>query len=320
MKAQEICWDVHYDMSVDNHEHAKMDIGTSKTLYGLYLAPTVGLRWDSGKQSLNAGMDVDAMFGDVEQLMTPSYLIYYKLETPKHQVFAGRFPLKTLFDDLPEALMDDTHHFYDNTLDGVSYIYSNDRGYFKFIYDLPHWSGDYDSEIMTFYSTSMWSFGPISLGYKGYLHHYAYDIPGGLIIDNLWLYPTIECDFAKYLPVDRAAISLNGIFTAQRNRQVTKDLLFPMGGEVGLNLEKWGVGIDNTLYFGDNLHPYKEFDMLYLGEEMYGTTSGWYDRLELYYVPYSSEFVEVSISLLMHTNGSGFGWQQKAGIIINLGK
>lgn len=317
-KGQNISWDIHYDMSVDNHEHAKMDVGVSKTLYGLYLAPVVGLSWDSGKQSLNMGFDIDAKFGEVANPYQSSYLIYYKLDTPNHLVCAGRFPIKDLLDDFPEALIDDAHHFYDNSLDGILYRYSNERGYITTIYDMPWWVNNYLSEIMTLYSISKWSFGPLFLGYSFYLHHYAYAIDQGLIIDNIWLYPTLGIDLGKYISLDKAQITLNGVITAQRNRQITKDLFFPKGGEIGVSLEKWNVGINNTIYFGDNLHPYRGHDMLYIGEEMYGTTTGWYDRLECYYIPYQTELVEVSVSLMMHANGSGLGWQQKAGIVINL--
>lgn len=60
---QEVVWNVDFDVRLDNHEFAKMDIGRSKTLFGLYLAPTVGFGWDENIHSLNVGGDLRASFG-----------------------------------------------------------------------------------------------------------------------------------------------------------------------------------------------------------------------------------------------------------------
>lgn len=317
--AQEVVWNVDFDVRLDNHEFAKMDIGRSKTLFGLYLAPTVGFGWDENIHSLNVGADLQTSFGLVgDEPYTGSLLAYYKLDAPKHKVYAGVFPVGDMFDDFTTAFVSDEMRFNDRSLEGVAYVYRARRGYVKLIFDMPRWSRDYMSEILTLYSSSKWTFGGFSMGYLFDLNHYAYGIDRGLIVDNYWLNPFVEYSFGKYISLQKGIINIGGIVTAQRDRTVTNELIFPMGGQARLSVQKWNVGLDNTFYFGDNLMPYAGYVDLYHGSDMYMTQTGVYNRLECYFDAYTTDFMDVSISWIMHTDGVGIGWQQKAKVSIAL--
>ena len=316
--AQEVVWNMDFDVRLDNHEFAKMDIGTSKTLFGLYLAPTVGFGWDENIHSLNVGADLRASFGEGSEWYKGSLLAYYRLNASKHEVYAGIFPVKDMFDDFSTAFVSDEMRFNDRSLEGVAYKFKGERGYVKVIFDMPRWRSDYLSEILTLYSSSKWTFGWFSLGYLFDLNHYAYSINTGLVVDNYWFNPFVEFSFGEYLKLQKGVINAGGLLTAQRDRTVTRELIFPMGFQGRVTLQKWNVGIDNTIYLGDNLMPYWGYENLYHGSEMYRTQTGLYNRLECYYKPYRSDFMDVSISWIMHTDGVGIGWQQKATLLINL--
>lgn len=318
LAAQDVVWNVDFDVRLDNHEFAKMDVGESKTLFGLYLAPTIGFGWDNNIHSLNVGADLTANFGAVDKPYNGSFLAYYKLDAPKHKVMAGIFPVGDAFDDFTTAFISDEKRFWDRSLEGAMYVYRAKRGYVKLIFDMPRWKSDYLSEILTLYSSSKWTFGGFSIGYLFDLNHYAYSIDTGLVVDNYWLNPFVEYDFGRHIPIQEGKIGVGGIFTAQRDRTVTGVLSFPLGGELRVRLRNWNVGLDNTLYFGDNLMPYWGYDDLYHGSEMYRTQTGIYNRLECYYNPFSNEVMDLSISWIMHTDGKGVGWQQKAKISIAL--
>lgn len=316
--AQGVVWDIDFDVRLDNHEFAKMDIGQSKTLFGLYIAPTVGFGWDENIHSLNVGADLSASFGNGDNPYNGSFLAYYKLNNKRHQVYAGIFPVKDMFDDFSTAFISDEMRFYDRSLEGVAYKFTGDRGYVKVIFDMPHWRGDYLSEVLTLYSSSKWTFGKFSIGYLFDLNHYAYGINTGLVVDNYWFNPFVEFSFGEYIKLQRGVLSVGGIVTAQRDRSVARELMFPMGFQGRLTLQKWNVGIDNTIYLGDNLMPYWGYEGLYHGSEMYRTETGLYNRLECYYNAFRSDVMDVSLSWIMHTDGKGIGWQQKATLKVNL--
>ena len=118
---------------------------------------------------------------------------------------------------------------------------------------------------------------------------------------------------------------------------------FPMGVEAVFDVRNWGFGLENTFYYGDNQMVYRSstYDpissasayakTLYSGETFYFTRRGyasWYDRLELYWQPLASGFVNARISAVCHfitPSGEGedrigpfIGSQAKATLIFNL--
>ena len=92
-------------------------------------------------------------------------------------------------------------------------------------------------------------------------------------------------------------------------------------------IEKWGVGFSETLYLGKNLQPfYSTVDQagnmygseLYFGDRFYGTDSGIYNRMELYYAPNIGKYLSLKISFAVHYDGYGWGTQQLARLVVNL--
>ena len=116
-----------------------------------------------------------------------------------------------------------------------------------------------------------------------------------------------------------------------------------MGVEAVFDVRNWGFGLENTFYYGDNQMVYRSsaYDSisyastyartLYSGETFYFTRRGyasWYDRIELYWQPLASGFVNARISAVCHfitpsgededRIGPFIGTQAKATLIFNL--
>ena len=118
---------------------------------------------------------------------------------------------------------------------------------------------------------------------------------------------------------------------------------FPMGAEAVLDVRNWGLGIENTFYYGDNQMVYRSntYDeisnagvyagTLYSGETFYFTRRGypsWYDRLEFYWQPLDGGFVRARVSAVSHfilpsggdenRIGPFIGMQAKASLLLDL--
>lgn len=321
--AQEAVWNLDFDVRAYNFEYEKMPVGTSKTLFGLYLAPTIGFGWgENSLHSVNVGADILTNFGNQgEDRYKGTFLAYYRLNGENHKVMAGIFPAGDAYDDYPTALISDEKRFMDRSIEGVKYLYTCESGYFKAMLDVPLWQDNYMSEIITLYMSTQWKISGLRLGLFFDMNHYAYDIASKLVIDNIWINPYIGYDISDITGFQRLELGLSGIFTGQRDRVYEDEFSFPMGGEMVFAIQRWNVGIENRLYYGDNLMPNYGYPGLYHGSEMYRLSSdeGLFNRLECYYNAYSNSFIDVRLSFVMNAFGTGeIGWQQNAALIISL--
>ena len=116
----------------------------------------------------------------------------------------------------------------------------------------------------------------------------------------------------------------------QRDRRVNKGFLTPGGPQLELMAGKWNVFIRNRLYWGSGLMPlYDSVDNagvkygsnLYWGSPFYmvhrDRNESWkhwgtYDRLEIFWAPKISKYLDLKVSTVFHFNEWEFsGWQQK---------
>lgn len=327
--AQKLLWNVGFDTKFDNHEFLKMPVGESKTLFGLFLAPTIGFGWgEDDAHSLMIGGDIFRSFGDYVTPYTCDLQIYYHLNKEHFNVYAGAFPTLDSFDEYSTAFISDEKRFSDVVLEGVKFGYKNDKGYVNVIFDWALRNSSFTSEILSLFSSSRFSFDWFYLGYLCNVNHYAIDIMAENVVDNIWVNPFVGFSFSRMTPFEVLDFRLGWIHTFQRDRWVSMDMTTPYGGQFDVTLQKWGVGIKNTVYVGQNLMPYYNRTNsygdiygsgLYYGDVMYSIDSGFYDRLEAYWNAYSNNFLDVKVSAVMHSDRFGnLGWQQKASLNVNL--
>jgi hypothetical protein len=118
---------------------------------------------------------------------------------------------------------------------------------------------------------------------------------------------------------------------------------FPIGAEGMVGIRHWGIGIEDTFYYGENQQVYygsaysdtyavKYASILYQGEEFYFTRRSvptWYNRAEVYWQPLGTGYVTARVSAIGHfitparadsetIIGPYVGLQAKATLLFNL--
>lgn len=322
--AQKFIWDVDFNFKFDNREYAGIDISPHKTLFGAFLTPQVGLEWE--KHSVNLGVELMRNFGDKENKYGYQALLYYNYLSDKYRVSAGVFPRTKMIGEYSHAFFGDDVRYYDTTIEGLALQYIGDRGYSELIVDWRSMMGNTDREIFSIYSASNYQFNMFFLGYAFHMGHYVVDG----VIDNILLNPYVGLDFSKILPLDVLDVKLGWLQSFQHDRETVGHYVFPKGGLIDISVEKWGVGIDNSLFLGQNMMPYYYSTTsdggihgaaLYSGELFYSTDSGLYNRLEMYWRPLKkSKILDIKISFVCNFDGDGrFGTQQAINLVFNLG-
>lgn len=326
--AQQFLWDVDFRMGFDNREYAQMKTQPSGTLYGAILAPRVGLGFGEG-HSVYIGGQVGRFFGKADPKYSYDWMLYYQYDGEHLKANAGAFPMSRLRGEFPVAFFDDCL-FFDTILEGVHIGYGSDTWYLEAALD---WIGMVDEQTReSFY---VYSYGRKDIGmfygaYTYMMYHYAssYTVRG--VVDNIWLYPHIGVQLSKVLPLDKFDIRAGWLQTFQNNRISGDGFVLPGGFQGEFRLEKWGFGIYETIYAGPSLLPF--FDTpdaagmpygtgLYCGDRFYGTESGIYNRLELYFAPTIakvSDYLNLRIAAVIQCDGVDWGWQQLVQVVVNL--
>lgn len=324
--AQKFVWDVDFKFGLDNREYAGMELGApSFTTFGAVFVPKVGLSFGEG-HSLMIGADAERYFGQANPKMRIDPMLYYQFEGPHLQAYAGAFPKKKLAGDYPLAFFDDMSYF-DPVVEGTLLRYTGNTWLLEATVD---WLSCYDKnkrERFAVYSYGRKDFKFFRLGYFMLMHHFS--VSGTLknVVDDIWLYPFAALEFGNMTPLSKLGLRVGWIQTFQNDRINNTGYVYPGGFQGEFTIEKWGVGISETIYLGKNLHPfYSTLDSegnpyggeLYFGSRFYGVDSGIYNRLEAYYAPNIGRFLTLKASFVVQYDGYKWGTQQLVRLIVNL--
>lgn len=347
-KPVSFAYDADFHTYFDNRENAKGghggDFSNSMTIFAARLSPVVGLRINQGPRTSHkvmAGADLRADFGSPKRLSVGDVLLYYNLRTSLTEnldmsVTAGVFPRSFAGGRYNEAFLSDSLRFYDPNYEGLLFAFDRPRSHYELGIDwLGMKSGNSRERFMIFSASEGYVTDWLKLGYAAYMYHFAAsDIVWG-VCDNLLANPYVEFDLAALLPLERFYVNLGYLQSAQRDRRKDMAMKMPMGGELELGLQKWGVGLRNKLYYGLDLMPlYSQCDAggtkygtdLFFGEPYYrvkadGSASavpGLYDRLEAYYEPSIVPGLHLRIAAVFHFNGYLSGSQQIISLKVNI--
>lgn len=340
-------------------------MSTSEKINHLRLTPTVGLSIQQNrniKHRVMLGIDVmknlganpfDASIIEKEGndnlnnwAMFESMLAYYNLQysgqNKLFEAYAGIFPRSASLGNYSRAIFSDKDYIYRPDIEGFLLKFESP----KFITEAGFDTRSY-KELERVENYSAFTYGeykPLkwaSIGWDG-----AYNMvrPSYLTngnADNLVFNPFLKFDLAHLLKMQEFSVKAGGIMSYQIHRNGDKQDKFPMGFEIVSDFKKWGLGIENTFYFGDNLQPYKSstytsvynvsdiLKYIYTAEDFYFTRRGYaapYDRLELYYQPEISSFFDIKASAVGHfikpsgTVNAFVGWEAKISVLFNLDK
>lgn len=263
-------------------------------------------------------------------------LIYYQLKSrigrTDMTMTAGIFPKSISQAEYPKSFFSDSLRFYDNNYEGLLLTFRRPKAYYEVGCDWMGMYGDFRRERFMIFSygdarLKDW----LSIGYSAYMYHFAGCRNVWGVVDNILLNPRIDFEFASMTPFQRLRIGLGWLQGAQNDRRNIGKYVFPCGAELSLELRKWNVGLLHKCFYGSNMMPYydnadaegcKYGNMLYFGDPFYrvggGTSSGFYNRLEVYYEPHISDFLNLRVGATAHFHGKFSGWQQQFSLVFNL--
>ena len=354
-------YDIDFEMRFDNREFASSSFTPSMTIFGARLTPQVGLvlnETGGAYHRLMAGIDVMKDFGasPVSELIAGGKTeetdlklnnlglfreisLYYnfrkKISRTDLEIYAGIFPRRAMEGEYSLAFFSDSLKFYDNNLEGLLLKFTRPQAYFEVGCD---WMGQYGiarRERFLIFSSGEGKVLPfMSLGYAGYMMHYANSRQVRGLMDNILLNPYARFDFSENTGLQSLVFRLGWLQAAQRDRMRVGAFIFPFGGEFDQEIRNWDVGIHNRMFLGHDMMPYyrnvdnaglKYGPDLYYGDPFYrvhddgSTGAGFYDRLEVYYEPKLAECLSLRLSAIFHFNGARYsGCQQMIGLQFNL--
>lgn len=356
-----LAYDVDFEMNFDNREFYESNFTSSMTVFGARLTPSLGLavsEKNGAEHRLMLGVDVMKDFGasPISKLIAGGQtdetsvklnnlnlfreiLLYYKFEKQIRKtrmgIYAGIFPRRASEGSYSQAFFSDSLKFYDNNLEGLLLKFNRPKAYFEVGCD---WMGQYGKArrekfmIFTAGEASVLPF--MSLGYAGYMLHYANSDKAQGLVDNILLNPYLRFDLGYLVDMQALSFRIGWLQAMQRDREYAGVFVYPHGVEFDQEIRKWNVGIHNKAFYGYDMMPYynnidnaglKYGTSLYLGDPFYriyddgGKGMGLYDRLEVYYEPSLGEFLKIRVSALFHFHNSGYsGCQQMISLRFNL--
>ena len=357
-KDVKFAWDVNFEMNFDNREFYESAFSTSMTIFGARLTPSVGLQYlanDGADHRIMAGIDVMKDFGasPISDLLAGGkteetlerqnnmglfreITLYYRLKKQFSdtglELYAGIFPRRTMEGRYSEAFFSDSLKFYDNNLEGLLVKIRRPKAYFEVGCD---WMGQYGQarrERFMLYSSGSGKIAPVlSLGYSGYMYHFANSVQVKGLVDNILINPYAEIDLSEILPLQTFTLTFGWLQAFQHNRVHVGHYVFPCGGHFDFEASKWNVAVRNMAFYGTDMMPYynwhdeggfKYGSELYLGDPFYrihdddNEGPGMYDRLEVCYEPKIGSHLRLRVAAMFHFHDFQYsGCQQVVGLV-----
>lgn len=335
-RAQELIVGADFTTRFDNREYSGNEFNESQTLFSARLTPRIGLGWME-KNRLAVGVDLLQNFGDDTEFLSKARpLIYYQFNTKNVQANAGIFDRKELTGDYSLAFFSDSTAFYHNRFSGFLGRYRSTERPDTYVEMALDWEGMYS--VASREKFRILSAGRYTLdkGFKGFYFGYAFSMfhfagqkGNENVTDNLLVNAYAGGKFYAYLYFDLRA---GFLMAPQRARSIVPGWTKPCGAQIDVKLSKWGVNIENNLYLGENLQPYRNAvntetgatlgsEGLYAGEAFYATTEHVYNRTR---IGYDRHFFNgtlcVEAGMVFHYDGTGMGTQQVVKLSVDIEK
>ena len=345
LKTVTLAYDVDFKMNFDNRELYKSAYSSSMTIFGARVTPSVGVsvRPKAGEEHrVMIGADVMKDFGGAHDRLFEELTFYYRMQKDMGDtdiaLYAGIFPRGSMTGDYSPAFFSDSLRFYDNNLEGIMLQVSRTKASFELICD---WAGQYGADSRERFMVISAGEGKVapflSLGYAGYLYHFASSHKQKGVVDNILLNPYLKFDMTSMMNIQHFQIRLGWLQALQNDRVHGNGYAFPSGGELDLDIRNWNVGVRNRLFCGTDMMPlYNNKDntgakygsALYMGDPFYRVYDdgrngmGVYDRMEVYYEPDfkgSSKYISIRLAAVFHFNALKYcGTQQMVTVRFNL--
>lgn len=366
-KAVEFDYDIDFNYFFDNREFkASFDMFMDSDAFNIArFSPSFGVRASQGRNlthRLMAGVNLTKGLGEnpitdktfsqgeddpglINSKLFKEIFYYYNMEARLNsgllELVAGVYPRNMMKGEYGRAFFSDYVMMFDPEMEGVLVQFNTPRLFAEAGYD---WLGqrglDRYERYMVHSAGSYQITDWVSAGWAASYMHIGDSYIFTCDADDILFNPYAKADFGHQMGLQEISVKAGVLASMQADWTVETSPHFPVGGEGIVTVRNWDAGIENTLFFGDNLMPFKSSvysdsgissyytDLLYLSEPFYFTRRGYasgYDRLELFYEPKISDALSLKLSAVGHfifpsseVIGSFLGWQAKASLVFDL--
>lgn len=343
---------------------------SSETFNVARLSPSAGLSFEQGRNTrhrLMAGIDLVKNLGEypielvlystgeddpkLNNLALFKEIFYYynmqsRLGDGLLSLYAGIFPRSCLDGDYSRVHFSDEFKVSDVNLEGALVSYRTHRLYAELAVDRMGKTGvDRRERMMAVTAGSYRLFDWASIGWSGTYMFCGESYLEPYDVHNAVLNPYLKFEFGQALKMDELSLKAGAIASFQKDMEYHNlgaeyddAPHFPLGVEAVLTARKWGFGIENTFFYGDNMMPFRADSyvsktgvfnhLLYTGDPFYFTHRGFaagYDRAEVFYQPHVADFLDIRLSGVAHfimpvsdVYGTFMGWQAQASLYFSL--
>lgn len=302
-------WSVTFFSFADNREYKPEQRQIPQSILGSWLVPQVGLQLDS-VHHLHTGVGLQRYFGSADQAPDQvAYVAYYRYFARPFELYVGSFPARSLLADYPNAL------FYDS----IANLRLNSANIFWRIFGQRwhaniwlDWSGHQTQtqrEAFLVGIAGRYRLGKTYATLQSYMHHFAHTAAGSSdqhIVDNGMGRLCVGVGTSAGFLLDSLNVNAGMLGAYSRERGVDPRYQFSGGFFGEAAIEKFGIGIKNTLYIGENLMPlYGKYsaEHLYWGDPFYQNTL--YNRSDFYVQLFETDRVQGRFTWSVHA-AAGF--------------
>jgi hypothetical protein len=290
LSAQKFEWEAGFDGFLDNREYFSID--NPQTIFGSRIRGEIGASLESGHRMM-AGINYLYEFGSQPDEYMPDITMYYQYKSSHVDFKLGAFPRQNLL-HFPQAMLSDTLQYYRPNIQGAYFAYKGDLGFQNVFIDWVSRQTDTRPEQFMFGFSGMLKRGVFFLEnylLMGHLAGAAIPEPDFHLRDNGGFQVKLGTDLSDKLPMDSLSIGLGTLVSLDRIRGVDDGWQTPVGliGQFSLQ-HKW-IGLDGLYYYGEG-HVFVFGDPFYRLQQ--------YGRLDIYYMPFRNDQVQLRIDVGMH--------------------
>ena len=172
------------------------------------------------------------------------------------QANAGIFDRKELLGDYSLAFFGDSTAFYHNRLSGFLGHYKSTERENTYVEMAIDWEGMYSEqsrEMFRIISAGRYTLDKVLLSATPSMFHFAGKIGNENVTDNLLVNPYAGWDSTPTSTSTSSGVSVRTPAGAQHRVIMEKQ----KGAQIDFVMTKWGVKLENNLYLGENLQPFR---------------------------------------------------------------